>query len=77
MGIKKSDKCVFCKVKADSVDRMLLKCQVIKDLWSCVNSCLLELGFLEYSLTESRIILGQLENGIILTTIILLPKKVM
>ena len=43
-------------------DAISLKCTVIQELWSGVNKWLIELGFLEYNLTDSRKVLGDLEN---------------
>ena len=76
MGIKNTDLCTFCKTAVESVEHMLLRCPVIKELWKKVNHWLEEIGFINYNLTESRIILGDIENGNIPTTIILLTKKV-
>ena len=76
MGIKNTDLCTFCKTAVESVEHMLLRCPVIQELWKKVNHWLEEIGFINYNLTESRIILGDIENGNIPTTIILLTKKV-
>ena len=76
MGIKKSDQCTFCKDATDSVEHMLLSCPIIKTLWSEVYQWIIEIGFQDYTLTDSRIIIGDLENGPILNSIILLTKKV-
>ena len=76
MGIKKSNICTFCKIAVDSVEHMILSCPVIVELWNEVNNWINEIGFINYKLSENRIILGDIENGITLTTIILLTKKV-
>ena len=76
MGIKTSDKCNFCHVKTDSVKHKLLRCQVIINFWDRINIWKEEIGFIGYKITERKIILGDLENGQITTTIILLAKKV-
>ena len=55
---------------------MLLKCPVIVELWEQVNEWLKEIGFINYNLTETKKILGDIDNGNITTTIILLTKKV-
>ena len=55
---------------------MILSCPVIVELWKEVNNWINEIGFINYKLSENRIILGDIENGITLTTIILLTKKV-
>ena len=76
MGIKNSDKCTFCHDESDSVEHMLLRCNVIKNFWDRINNWIEEIGFIGYTLTESKIILGNLENGQTITTLILLSKKV-
>ena len=53
---------------------MLLKCPVIVELWEQVNEWLKEIGFINYNLTETKKILGDIDNGNITTTIILLTK---
>ena len=60
----------------DSVEHMLIYCPIIIELWKKVNSWLKEIGLIDYNLTESKIILGDIENGNITTTVILLTKKV-
>ena len=67
--------CTFCKTQQDSVEHMLLYCPIITELWKKVNSWLREVGLIDYNLTETRIILGDVENGVIPTTVILLTKK--
>ena len=76
MVIKNSDKCTFCQEESDSVEHMLLRCKVIKNFWDRINNWIEEIGFIGYTLTESKIILGDLENGQTITTLILLSKKV-
>ena len=76
MGINNCDKCTFCKVEIDSVEHMLLNCPVIQDLWLEIKNWLKEIGFIGYNLSESKIILGDIENGNIPFTILLLSKKV-
>ena len=76
MGIKPSDQCSFCKASTDSVDHMILYCTVVQELWANVNNWLIEIGFLDYNLSDSRNVLGDLENGPIVNSIILITKKV-
>ena len=76
MGIKPSGMCSFCKVSSDSVDHMLLYCNIVQNLWLEVNNWIIELGFKNYNLTNSRKFLGDLDNGPIINSIILLTKKV-
>ena len=75
MGIKTTSLCTFCKIQQDSVEHMLLYCPIITELWKKVNSWIREIGLIGYNLTETRIILGDVENGVIPTTVILLTKK--
>ena len=66
----------FCHDKPDSVEHMLLRCKEIKNFWDRIKNWIEEKGFIGYTLTESKIILGDSENGQTTTTIILLSKKV-
>ena len=76
MAIKITDKCVFCKEATDSVDHTLFWCPIIKSLWSDINKWLSEISLLNNNLTDLRKILGDLENGPIINSIILLREKV-
>ena len=76
MGIKNSDQCSFCNSSVDSVEHILIQCQVSRDLWSSVRDWIIELGMLNYNLSDSKIILGDLENALCFNTIILLTKKI-
>ena len=76
MGLKNTALCTFCKTELDSVEHMLLRCPIVIELWKKVNNWLNEIGFINYNLTETKKILGDIENGNIPTTIILLTKKV-
>ena len=76
MGIKTTSSCIFCKTHQDSVEHMLLYCPIITELWKKVCTWLIEVGLVDYNLTESKIILGDIENGVVPTTVILLTKKV-
>ena len=55
---------------------MLLYCPIIVELWDKVNKWLIEIGFINFRFTDYKKILGDIDNGIIITTIILLTKKV-
>ena len=70
MGIKGSDLCGFCHVHTDSIEHMFLDCEISIDLWNEVQ------GMDNYNLSQSRIILGDMENAMAINTIILLTKKV-
>ena len=75
MGFKPSALCSFCNVSLDSVDHMLLYCNIVQHVWTEVNNWLTELGFLDYNLTDSRKFLGDLDNGPIINSIIRFTKK--
>ena len=76
MGKKQSNLCTFCKTSLDNVEHMLLYCPIIIELWDKVNKWLIEIGFINFRFTDYKKILGDIDNGIIITTIILLTKKV-
>ena len=76
MGIKGSDLCGFCHVHTDSIEHMFLDCEISIDLWNEVQEWIQTLGMDNYNLSQSRIILGDMENAMSTNTIILLTKKV-
>ena len=57
MGIKKSDRCIFCLEESDSVEHMLLRCEKIKNFWRGIQNWIIEIGFIGYTLTENKIVL--------------------
>ena len=74
MGIEETNLCVFCRKEVDSVEHMLLYCEISKELWFKVENWIIELGMENYHLTNSRIVLGDLENASSINAIILLTK---
>ena len=76
MGIKASALCTFCDDENDCVEHMLIKCRVVRELWSEVRYWIVELGVPNYYLTEEKIILGELEKSVCINAVILLTKKV-
>ena len=54
MGIKKSDRCIFCLEESDSVGHMLLRCEKIKTFWNRIENWITEIGFIDYNLTEKK-----------------------
>ena len=66
----------FAKRHQDSVELRRLYCPIITELWKKVCTWLREVGLIDDNLTESKIILGDIENGVLPTTVILLTKKV-
>ena len=75
MGIKKSNWCSFCSKKIHSVEHMLLQCEISRGLRLDVGNWRVKLGMENYHLSDTRIILGDLENASSINTIILLTKK--
>ena len=55
---------------------MFLDCEISNHLWNEVQEWIHTLGMDNYNLSQSRIILGDLENAMSINTIILLTKKV-
>ena len=75
MGIKKINLCSFCSREIDSVEHMLLQCEISHGLWLDVGNWISELGMENYHLSDTRIIPGDLENASSINTIILFTKK--
>ena len=55
---------------------MLIFCTVVANLWDLINDWIIELGFLDYKLSDSTKILGDLKNGTVIDFIILFIKNV-
>ena len=64
----------FCRKEVDSVEHMLLNCEISKELWFKVENWIIELGMENYRLTNGGIVLRDLENASSINTIILLTK---
>ena len=64
MGIKNSPMCALCNIEEDSVEHILIECTVLIELWKEVRSWIVELGVPDYNLTESKIVIGELEKSI-------------
>ena len=65
----------MCKVSKDSNFHMLIECQCAQSLWMEVEKWIRILGMANYSLTNDRKILGDLENSGQINIIILNTKK--
>ena len=76
MGITQSNLCSMCKTETDSIERMLLECQYSRTLWDNISIGIRELGIVDYNLTSTRIIIGDLDNALAINSIILHTKKV-
>ena len=76
MGIKNSNLCGMCQMEEDSIEHMLLFCEVSQHLWTAVQDWIIEIGMVDYHLSNNRIIEGDLENALAVNSIILLTKKV-
>ena len=55
---------------------MLLQCRISRDLWDGVRDWIIEIGMLNYNLSDTRIVLGDMENAVCINSIILLTKNV-
>ena len=55
---------------------MLIQCRISRELWDGVRDWIVEIGMLNYNLSDTRIILGDMENAVCINSIILLTKKV-
>ena len=77
IGIKKSNLCCFCKVSVDSIDHMFLQCEISLELLRNIGYWIRELGMENYNLSNSKTVLGDLDNTTALNTIILITKKVL
>ena len=67
MGIKESDICGLCIYEVDSVERILLSCEVSKEILSDINDWIIDLGNGKLQLI--------IENALSIDSIILLAKK--
>ena len=76
MGIEASALCSFCNAENDSVEHMLIECNITKELSSEIRNLIVEMGEPGYHLSEEKIIMGELEKSVCINTIILLTKKV-
>ena len=76
MGIKNSNLCGMCQTEEDSIEHMLLFCEVSRHLWTEVQDWIIEIGMVDYHLSNNRIIEGDLENALSVNSFILLTKKV-
>ena len=76
MGLKNSTLCGFCNDHIDSIEHMFLECGVSIDLWNENLEQIRLLGMENYNLSQSRIVLGDMENAMAINTIILLTKKI-
>ena len=76
MGIKKSNLCGFFNDHVDSIEHMCLQCEISLELWGSIEDWIRDLSMEKYNLSNSRIVLGDLDNATSINTIILITKKV-
>ena len=76
MGIKKSNLCGFFNDHVDSIEHMFLQCEISLELWGSIEDWIRDLSMEKYNLSNSRIVLGDLDNATSINTIILITKKV-
>ena len=74
-GIKTVDICSICDTVKDSNFHMLIDCNIVRDLWSSVENWIRSLGMIDYHLTDSKKILGDLENPSQINIILLNVQK--
>ena len=75
MRIKDSPLCNFCAQKEDSNEHMLIECETVQTLWHQIEEWISSIGVMDYSITNSVIILGELQKSFWLYAIILITKK--
>ena len=74
MRIKDSPLCNFCVQKEDSNEHMLIECEIVQTLWHNIEEWISAIGVIDYSITNSVIILGELQKSFWLNAIILITK---
>ena len=75
MGTKESNVCGMCRLEVDSVEHMPLYCAHTKELRNEIAIWITGLGMVDYNLSESKIIMGDLENALAINSIILNTKE--
>ena len=75
MRIKDSPLCNFCVQKEDSNEHMLIECEIVQTLWHNIEEWISAIGVIDYSITNSVIILGELQKSFWLNAIILITKN--
>ena len=75
MRIKDSPLCNFCAQKEDSNEHMLIKCETVQTLWHQIEEWISSIGVMDYSITNSVIILGELQKSFWLNATILTTRK--
>ena len=77
IGIKNSPICTFCKTAVDGNEHMLVSCPVISHFWDTIHGGLAVFGYRGYVMSMECIILGDLENSDVFSSIILVCKMTM
>ena len=75
VGIKDSEMCSLCKTKKDSNEHMLLLCEVSNLIWTYVESWIRDIGIDEYTISDEKFILGDLNGSYWVNAIILNTQK--
>ena len=75
MGIKGSSICNLCNREEDSNEHMLIDCQISTRLWIRVESWINEIMVSQYTLTNEKKILGELDKAYWINIVILNTKK--
>ena len=76
MVIKQTNICGLCNEEEDSIEHIFLECTLSMKLWDDVRNRIIELGMVDYNLSDTRKIVGDLENALTINSIILLTKNV-
>ena len=65
----------MCNQAEDSIEHMILECIHSRKLWSDVADWIIQLGMIDYNLSDMTKILGDLEIALSINCIMLLTKK--
>ena len=74
IGFKNSPICTFCKTAVDCIEHMLVSCPVVSHFWDTNHGGLAGFGYRGYVISIECIILGDLENSDVFSSIILVCK---
>ena len=75
MRIKDSPVCNFCATNEDSIEHMLIECEIVQSLWHEIEEWIAFIGVVNYSIENSVIVLGELQKSFWINAIILITKK--
>ena len=67
--------CDYCHNEEDSNEHMLIHCEYLKKIWKKIETWILEIVVIDYTIDEEPIILGELQKSHWINAIILITKK--